>query len=137
MNTYLSLIVACYNEGEHLEKSFDRVIANLPVKTAEILPEQDIERERVKEALLKITDQEVISEKESPQPTSEVPNYFAEEAIEPDIQKKVEVLIGVAMEQGIPMALKLAKKQDVFIQDALHDALIDRLLPELKKRGHL
>jgi hypothetical protein len=122
---------------ENLEKSLDRVVANLPAKTAEVLPEQNLEKERVKEALRKIAEQEEISESPAEETKSEIPNYFSEEAIEPNIQKKVEFLISIAIEKGIPAALKLAKKQDVFIQDALHDALTDKLLPELKARGHI
>jgi hypothetical protein len=126
--------------SEHLEKSLDRVVANLPAKPVEVLPEQNSERERVMEALLKIAkEEEAIPEKkeEAQEKPLETPTYFSEEEISPDVQKRVETLINVAMERGIPIALKLSKKQDVFIQDALHDALIDKLLPELRKRGHL
>jgi hypothetical protein len=124
--------------SEHLEKSLDRVVANLPAKLVEAVPEQNLEKERVKEALLKIAkEEEAVPEVSKEEAKLEVPTYFSEEDVSPDIQKKVEALVNLAMEEGIPAALKLAKKQDIFIQDALHDALIDKLLPELKKRGHL
>lgn len=124
--------------SEHLEKSLDRVVANLPDKSVEVLPEQSSEKERIKEALLKIAkEEEIVPEIKKEETKPEVPTYFSEEEISPDIQKRVESLVNVAMEEGIPAALKLSKKQDIFIQDALHDALIDKLLPELKKRGHL
>lgn len=126
--------------SEHLEKSLDRVVVNLPAKTESILPGPDLERERVKEALLRIVEEEKVTpepEEKLAEETPVAPVYSPKEEISSDVEKKVESLVDVAMTEGIPAALKLAKKQDVFIQDALHDALIDELLPELKKRGHL
>lgn len=122
--------------SEHLEKSLERVAVNLPAKV-ETLPEQNPERERVKEALRKITEQEVVTEKKEAEPAKEMPSYFSEEEIDSNIQKKVEFLMELAVTEGVESALKLAKKQDIFIQDALHDALVDKLLPELKARGHI
>ena len=41
----------------------------------------------------------------------------------------------MVFEKGLEVALKEAGKQTPFIEDAFHDALVDKLLPELKKRG--
>lgn len=124
--------------SENLEKSLDRVVANLPVRTAEAAPDQNSEKERVKEALRRLAEQEEeTSVVEAPESSPTLPDYMSEEGVGPDAQKKVEYLIGVAMDAGLPAALKLAKKEDVFIQDALHDALTDKLLPRLKSEGHI
>lgn len=124
--------------SENLEKSLDRVVANLPVRAAEAAPDQNSEKERVKEALRRLAEQEAEDPVvEAPESNPTLPDYMSEEGVEPDAQKKLEYLIGVAMDAGLPAALKLAKKEDVFIQDALHDALTDKLLPRLKSEGRI
>lgn len=49
--------------------------------------------------------------------------------------RQVEMLAGLALEKGVPHAVAIAKKLDGYSLDALHDALVDDLYAELKKRG--
>lgn len=49
--------------------------------------------------------------------------------------RQVEMLAGLALEKGVPRAVAIAKKLDSYSLDALHDALVDDLYVELKKRG--
>jgi len=47
----------------------------------------------------------------------------------------VEKLIDIAWHKGIDAAVKEAEGESVFMLDALHDALTDKLYADFKKRG--
>ena len=47
----------------------------------------------------------------------------------------MEHLLQIATDDDVVKAVKEAKKYPPFIEDAFHDALIDKFLPEMKKRG--
>ena len=47
----------------------------------------------------------------------------------------VEELLELSLHKGIEQGLKEARKAGPFMLDAFHDALIDKLYPELQKRG--
>lgn len=64
---------------------------------------------------------------------SRLPAYLERES--PEVKKEVETLVARAFEHGIEAALREAMKRSPFLFDALHDALVDKLLPELEKRG--
>jgi hypothetical protein len=63
-----------------------------------------------------------------------LPGYLADSKDE-GLKKSVERLLQVAAEEDIVKAVMEAKKYPPFVEDAFHDALIDKFLPELKKRG--
>jgi len=100
------------------------------------------EREVVKHAIKSITNAQVsdeVDKKETEQEDKEeknLPSYLSAQE-NPDIAREVEALIKIAFTKDIFEATKKAKSHSAFIQDALHDALVDKLLPELKKRGLL
>lgn len=57
------------------------------------------------------------------------------DALDPDSVAKVNDLIAQVSERGIARTIEEAKKQEPFILDAFHDALVDKLHEELKARG--
>lgn len=67
----------------------------------------------------------------------ELPAYLAASAGDPKARQEVDRLVHLAFRDGIEAAVREAKRQPPFILDALHDALVDKLLPELKRRGVL
>lgn len=71
------------------------------------------------------------------QEESFLPDYMEEDDVDPSKKIEVEKLMDLVIHKGILKALKESKKHPPFIQDAFHDALADKLLPELKKRGIL
>ena len=71
---------------------------------------------------------------EPPEESSVLPKYL-ETSPEPQVELEVEKLIDMVFHDGIERALKESKRHAPFVQDAFHDSLVDRLLPELKKRG--
>lgn len=68
---------------------------------------------------------------------STLPTYLDEDPKAEDEKQTVKHLIQVALDDGLEKAIYESKQKSAFIQDALRDALVDKLLPELKKRGIL
>lgn len=52
-----------------------------------------------------------------------------------DVKNEVERLISIAQRDGIGKAISAASAAGPFMLDALHDALVDKLYPELVKKG--
>lgn len=66
---------------------------------------------------------------------SSLPGYLQGAGVKPEIKFKVERLLDLTWHQGLRKGIKESQKQLPFIQDAYHDALVDKLIPELKQRG--
>ncbi len=70
-----------------------------------------------------------------PNPASPLPDYAQSEPA--DVKLKIEKLLDMAWHKGIRNAAKEAALAGPLVLDAFHDALIDKLYPELQKRGLL
>ncbi len=103
------------------------------------------ERELVKQSLRSLaqTENDVTgAEPTSPAPAvpaaspadNFLPNYLSGNPDE-GIKKSVEHLLQVAAGGDLPKAAREARRYPPFIEDAFHDALVDKFMPELKKRG--
>lgn len=71
----------------------------------------------------------------SPIPASNedfLPTYLSNNS---DAKKTVEDLLQIAVSDDIEKAVREARKYPPFVEDAFHDALVEKFLPELKKRG--
>ena|SRR3989344_4408264 len=64
---------------------------------------------------------------------SALPAYLKDEPAQ--VKLRVEQLLDVAFHKGLTAAVKEARRAGPFVIDAFHDALTDKLYPELKKRG--
>lgn len=62
-----------------------------------------------------------------------LPGYMKTETAETKLQ--VEHLLDLSLRGGFSQAFDEAKKHGGFMVDALHDALVDKVLPELEQRG--
>ncbi len=95
------------------------------------------EREIVKHAIqsIAVTDPEEVK-REVEKKSESLPSYLLRDE-NPDLAKEVEDLVTLAFQDGIVEAVKKARKHPPFVEDALHDALVDKVIPELKKRGLL
>lgn len=135
------------NFSENLEKGLakigHRVHENLNNHEARARPEREI----IKESILSLA-QEISEAPTSPntqtsssddsEEFSYLPSYFIDEdSVGDDAKKAVEHLVDVALHGDIEKAIKMSKKYPPFVEDAFHDALVDKLVPELKKRGIL
>lgn len=62
-----------------------------------------------------------------------LPDYLKDAS--PELKLGVEQLIDVAIHKGIIEGAANARKRGGFFLDAFHDALADKIYPELQKRG--
>ena len=66
-----------------------------------------------------------------------LPSYLQGAKSTKEIKDAVERLIELVFDKGLEAAVRVARRSNPFVEDAFHDALADRLLPELKKRDLL
>ncbi len=64
-----------------------------------------------------------------------LPDYA--QSASPEVKLEIEALVGAAFTKGVVEAAQEASKSSAFVLDAFHDALTDKLYPELQKRGIL
>ena len=55
----------------------------------------------------------------------------------PQVKAQIQRMVKIAFHKDIKTALKLSRRFPGFVEDAVHDALADKIIPELKKRGLL
>lgn len=73
----------------------------------------------------------------TPQKNPYVPGYLNNASSDPQVVAEVTKLVKIALQGNIQKALKEAQSKGPFVIDAVHDALVDELLPVLKKRGYV
>jgi hypothetical protein len=132
------------NFSENLERSFTRL--GHEISARQMSPEMPArpEKEVVKESLraLAVAPQNEphqaspAGEAASPIPAV-LPAYLTETSAPEEVTQAVEQLIQLVFKTDIETAVAAAKRYPPFVEDAFHDALVDKLLPELKKRGYL
>ena len=66
-----------------------------------------------------------------------LPEYMEDKEVTADAASVIKTLLGLVLHKGIVAGLKESRKYSPFIQDAFHDALADKLIPEMEKRGLL
>ena len=123
------------NFHEKLEKDLERMTAEI-ARRREQAPEVS-PREVVKQSLAAAVPPP-LSPSPLPPPhqksdESHLPSYLSGES--PEVKEEVERLVTLALQEGLAPAIAAAAKKSPFVLDALHDALVDKLLPELEKRG--
>ncbi len=65
-----------------------------------------------------------------------LPSYLTTDDPKDDqVKTIVENLIALAFQSDVERAIAAAKRYPPFVEDAFHDALTDKLVPELRKRG--
>ncbi|TSC82202.1 MAG: Uncharacterized protein G01um101420_506 [Parcubacteria group bacterium Gr01-1014_20] len=64
-----------------------------------------------------------------------LPDYA--QSASPEVKLEIEALVEAAFTKGVIEAANEASKSSAFVLDAFHDALTDKLYPELQKRGIL
>lgn len=139
------------NFSEHLERSLQHIGCKVGEQMERPESAARSEREIVKESIRSIA-KEIVPAAPLPAPVSSkssgqddhgeevhLPSYVAKANIDPAAKRMIERLVHMAFSipGGLEKAIREAKKQPFFIEDAFHDALVDKALPELKKRGVL
>ena len=137
------------NFSEHLEQSLERIGHKVGERMERVETKGSSDHEVVKESIRSIA-QEVAPTHPLPAPAVSVtqgddednghlPSYIVKAGIDTVAKRKIEQLVRMAFNKsnGLEKAIREAKKQPFFIEDAFHDALVDKALPELRKRGIL
>ncbi|MBI2278916.1 MAG: hypothetical protein HYU81_02540 [Candidatus Brennerbacteria bacterium] len=128
------------NFHEKLEKDLERVTAEIAVRRehAPEVPAREVVRASIVAAVLPLpadapagtSTKAGVSEKEN---NNRLPSYLSGES--PEVRMEVERLVSLALDEGIAPAVAAAAKHPPFVLDAFHDALVDKLMPELERRG--
>ena len=124
------------NFHEAIEKDLERLTAEIQEQKNRPETRSLSEREVLKKSVQAISGSSPqVQEPAIPlqKPSSPLPTYL--DSGDPKIKVEVEKLIDLIFHEGLFKALKEAKKHPPFIEDAFHDALVDKLLPELKEKG--
>lgn len=116
-----------------MESASHEALVKESIRTiAQKIPERPIEVSPLKDA--------VSAAQSAPQAiqgsVSQLPSYLEGEGHDKE-RRAVEELVTLTFHKGLEDAIRAAKRRDPFIEDAFHDALTERLIPELKQRGIL
>lgn len=138
------------NFNEHLEKSLARIGDRAAVERKSHDAADLSDREIVKRSIQAIAREVPAAPAGAPSSApvaapvasaapddDHLPAYIAASAVPDAVKRKIESLVHLAFHKGLDEAVSASKKQSYFIEDAFHDALTDKALPELKKRGLL
>jgi len=133
------------NFDEKLEQDLQRVGAKVEQIKEGLESERFEKKEAVKQSVRKLADEDIQKETEeiSSAKASEdekeryFPDYVEEKDVDEQTKQIIEALLQLTVDKGILTALRQSKKCSPFIQDVFHDALADKLIPELEKRGIL
>ena len=104
---------------------------------AETVPERELIKQAVRSVAQKHRDKRDDKDKEgeNPETSGVLPSYMDGKGANKGAQGEVEHLIGLVFQKGLLEASQEAGKHSAFVEDAFHDALVDKILPELKRRG--
>ena len=121
-------------QHQFLEEDIELLSRTLRAGGEGRVKEQEQAREAVRESLQGLGAEPPLSHAQSSRDeNSLLPGYV--NAAPEDIKLRVEELVDMAIHKGIEIALKQARKESPFVLDALHDALVEKIYPELQKRG--
>ncbi|MDP1706618.1 MAG: hypothetical protein Q8L36_02250 [bacterium] len=129
------------NFSENLEKDLGRLTAEITERRQQESPDlsdrhilkKSLEVFIPKEAVLSDSNT-VVADNQTQPKDNFMPSYlvFGENK---ESQDKIQILVDLALKDGLTEAWKAAQREAPFVIDAFHDALVDKLLPELKRRG--
>jgi len=133
-------MVKVQNFSENLEKSFSK----LGVAIEKERKNPEMKDEPIEKVVKKAISNFVPPVEQTSSPSNEkkekkdelnsfLPSYL--ESSDVKVKEIVKNLIMLAFKNGIEEALKEARHYPPFIIDAFHDALVDKIMPELKKRN--
>jgi len=129
------------NYSEALNEGYKRLHSQIEVERAKPENTEIQERDLIKKSIVGVVQSvkatQPVEEKKEEKPVElhVIPEYANDE---PEaIRKEIETLVELAANNGLERAIQSSLKHSAFIQDAFHDALVDKLIPELRKRGIL
>jgi hypothetical protein len=142
--------VVDFSGGSHFaEAAIQRVGEKIPEITTRPEMHEATHEAIVKESIKSIAEKipEIVPlvapatspQKTAPTSNSSLPAYLENDTDPNDVMVKetVEKLVNHVFTDGLEKAIAAAKKQPPFVEDAFHDALVEKIVPELRRRGVL
>ncbi|MEX1013752.1 MAG: hypothetical protein WDZ80_01160 [Candidatus Paceibacterota bacterium] len=127
---------------ENLERDINHIEGHIK-KNVENKQESNIDKKQViKQSFNTIPNYQPSNQQTVPQEITKeektfLPDYIEEGDVDENTKLIIEKLLDMVFHKGVFKVLKIAKKYPPFIQDAFHDALADKLIPELERRGKI
>lgn len=124
---------------QNLHPALERDIARLSEQISKHRESPELKgaesKELIRESLRSLAPQPAAPQPSVPKDdgSAVLPSYMQDEPA--GTKLLVEELLELSLHTGIAQGLKEARKAGPYILDAFHDALVDKLYPELKKRG--
>lgn len=129
------------NFSENLEKDLGRLTAEITERRQQESPDLS-DRHILKKSLeifvpkeAALPDSDVVIADNQTQPKDNFMPSYVVSGENKESQDKIQALVDLAFKDGLTEAWKAARQEAPFVIDAFHDALVDKLLPELKRRG--
>ncbi len=131
------------NFSESLDKSLDRLGAEVSKKVEspefKEAPIEHVVKESLRTLSVSATPPAAAVSAEKPRDQDPrarfLPSYLSDDAGDVEVKAVVENLVTLAFQSGVERAIAEAKRYPPFVEDAFHDALTEKLVPELRKRG--
>ncbi|MGC9046548.1 MAG: hypothetical protein ACP5IC_00265 [Minisyncoccia bacterium] len=127
------------NYSENLEHSINKLKPYIHEKidnaAKEKLDHTYNEKEIVKQSI-KTYSQQVKSTTENAKQNLEqfYPEYIIHNETDPNIKKIIDNLLQLVLEGDLENAVNIAKKYPPFVEDAFHDAMVEKMIPILKQK---
>ena len=136
-------MVKVQNFSESLDKSLDRLGAEVSKKVEspefKEAPIEHVVKESLRTLSVSATPPAAAVPAEKPRDQDPrarfLPSYLSDDAGDAEVKVVVENLVTLAFQSGVERAIAEAKRYPPFVEDAFHDALTEKLVPELRKRG--
>ena len=133
-------MVRVQNFHEKLEQNLIQLAEEIQAERArpesKKLPEEEIMKRSVKSfARTVVPSASSRSDTTSADEDVGLPTYLENNGVSPAAKLEIEELVDIVFHKGLESALKAASKHTPFVEDAFHDALVDKLLPILKEKG--
>ncbi|MCL4392437.1 hypothetical protein M1413_03835 [Patescibacteria group bacterium] len=136
-------MVKVQNFSESLDKSLNRLGAEVSKKVEspefKEAPIEHVVKESLRTLSVSATPPAAAVSAEKPRDQDPrarfLPSYLSDDAGDAEVKVVVENLVTLAFQSGVERAVAEAKRYPPFVEDAFHDALTEKLVPELRKRG--
>lgn len=127
----------------NIHEALEREIAELGREVESIRNQPEAKyferKELVRRSLQSVVSQQAVSPPPddggaSAKESEFLPDYWKGEDVDAKSRLAVEQLVDRVFHKGLISTLKESKKYPPAVQDAFHDVLVDKLMPELEKR---
>lgn len=98
---------------------------------------KEVVKESLKEASVKAASAHPSASAAKMSDDDVLPAYLVKDGTNATAKQQVTELLTIAVQKDLFKALAMARRAQPFVEDAFHDALVDHLVPVLKRKGVL